>query len=359
MTRWRFHAGVLVVAVIASTPPAAAAPDCLAYLAADRSFHEKRAANGPIFRAVGDALEAQDEDGLHALEVRTKAAGKPSLRVGENQIRPAGRPYTPKPRLHTPKPLSPTTRPWPHAMRPTRRLGVTMLPPLGLLPPTSRLTRPAGVSLSRAVLVARWAGVGNYCLGRRRLVFSGGLACLWERNHRNSNRHCSNDKPDSSPDRQSGSSCFPVPQSRSCFLPIRSCRFSRASKKDPTYGLGQAKRRSGPLTARTDPAESKARGKGDHWASHDRALARARESTGTARLDGPGGGMDCACLSPQWSFHAGAVLSLLQYPTNDGVAFREGIDRTTGGGRNRCNCLQRRRKDVPNFRQGDLPGAWS
>ena len=31
-------------------------------------------------------------------------------------------------------------------------------------------------------------------------------------------------------------------------------------------------------------------GKGDHWASHDRALARARESTGTAWLDGPGGG---------------------------------------------------------------------
>ena len=78
------------------------------------------------------------------------------------------------------------------------------------------------MSLSRAVLVARWAGVGNYCLGRRRLVFSGGLACLWERNHRNSHHHCSNDKPDSSPDRQSGSSCFPVPQSRSCFLPIRS-----------------------------------------------------------------------------------------------------------------------------------------
>ena len=26
---------------------------------------------------------------------------------------------------------------------------------------------------------------------------------------------------------------------------------------------------------------------------------------------------------------------------------------------NRCNCLQRRRKDVPNFRQGNLPGAWS
>ena len=60
MTRWRFHAGVLVAAAIASTPPAEAA-DCLAYLAADRSFHEKRAANGPIFRAVGDALEAQDE----------------------------------------------------------------------------------------------------------------------------------------------------------------------------------------------------------------------------------------------------------------------------------------------------------
>ena len=76
MTRWRFHAGVLVVAVIASTPPAAAAPDCLAYLAADRSFHEKRAANGPIFRAVGDALEAQDEDGLHALEVRDESRWK-------------------------------------------------------------------------------------------------------------------------------------------------------------------------------------------------------------------------------------------------------------------------------------------
>ena len=60
MTRWRFHAGVLVAAAIASTPPAEAA-DCLAYLAADRFFHEKRAANGPIFRAVGDALEAQDE----------------------------------------------------------------------------------------------------------------------------------------------------------------------------------------------------------------------------------------------------------------------------------------------------------
>ena len=60
MTRWRFHAGVLVAAAIASTPPAEAA-DCLAYLAADRSFHEKRAANGPIFRAVGDALEVQDE----------------------------------------------------------------------------------------------------------------------------------------------------------------------------------------------------------------------------------------------------------------------------------------------------------
>ena len=42
----------------------------------------------------------------------------------------------------------------------------------------------------------------------------------------------------------------------------------------------------------------KGEGKGDHWASHDRALARARESTGTAWLDGPGGGMDRACLSP-------------------------------------------------------------
>ena len=60
--------------------------------------------------------------------------------------------------------------------------------------------------------------------------------------------------------------------------------------------------------------------------------------------------MACACLSPQWSFHAGAVLSLLQYPTNDGVAFREGIDRTTGGGRKRVAGCQRRRKDVPNFR---------
>lgn len=75
MTRWRFHAGVLVAAAIASTPPAEAA-DCLAYLAADRSFHEKRAANGPIFRAVGDALEAQDEAGLHALEVRDEGRWK-------------------------------------------------------------------------------------------------------------------------------------------------------------------------------------------------------------------------------------------------------------------------------------------
>ena len=36
----------------------------------------------------------------------------------------------------------------------------------------------------RAVLVARWAGVGDCCLGRRRLAFSGGLARLRERNHR-------------------------------------------------------------------------------------------------------------------------------------------------------------------------------
>ena len=41
------------------------------------------------------------------------------------------------------------------------------------------------------------------------------------------------------------------------------------------------------------------------------------------------------------------------------LRFVKAFDRTTGGGRNRCNCLQRRRKDVPNFRQGDLPGAWS
>ena len=48
--------------------------------------------------------------------------------------------------------------------------------------------------------------------------------------------------------------------------------------------------------------------------------------------------MACACLSPQWSFHAGAVLSLLQYLPETGAPFREGIDRTTGGGRKRCNC---------------------
>ena len=39
--------------------------------------------------------------------------------------------------------------------------------------------------------------------------------------------------------------------------------------------------------------------------------------------------MDCSCLSTQRRFHPRSVLSLLQYPTNDGVAFREGIDRTT------------------------------
>ena len=52
-------------------------------------------------------------------------------------------------------------------------------------------------------------------------------------------------------------------------------------------------------------------GKGDHWASHDRALARARESTGTAWLDGPGGGMDRACLSPQRRFYPSAIPLLL------------------------------------------------
>ena len=37
-------------------------------------------------------------------------------------------------------------------------------------------------------------------------------------------------------------------------------------------------------------------GKEDHWATHDRALARARESTGTAWLDGPGGGMESSLV---------------------------------------------------------------
>ena len=41
------------------------------------------------------------------------------------------------------------------------------------------------------------------------------------------------------------------------------------------------------------------------------------------------------------------------------LRFVKDIDRTTGGGRKRCNCLQRRRKDVPDFRQGDLPVARS
>ena len=46
---------------------------------------------------------------------------------------------------------------------------------------------------------------------------------------------------------------------------------------------------------------------------------------------------------------------------SDGVAeFVKDIDRTTGGGRNRCNVpFNGGGRDVPNFRQGDLPGAWS
>ena len=65
-----------VASAPAPTPPAAATPDCLAYLAADRAFHEKRVAASPIFNAVRDALDTDDEARLQQLEAQDKGRWK-------------------------------------------------------------------------------------------------------------------------------------------------------------------------------------------------------------------------------------------------------------------------------------------
>ena len=104
----------------------------------------------------------------------------------------------------------------------------------------------------------------------------------------------------------------------------------------------------------------KREGKGDHWASHDRALAGKRSQAGTARLDGPGRGMDRACVPSQRRLHAGAVLSILRYAEpGPSAAFRQGIACSQTGRRDRVADYERRSEDMPHIEQGDLPGARS
>ena len=61
----------------------------------------------------------------------------------------------------------------------------------------------------------------------------------------------------------------------------------------------------------------------------DRALEGPGAGACGPWMDRTGSGMDCPGLSPQWSFHAGAVLSLLRGLPETGAPFREGIGRTT------------------------------
>ena len=76
MTRWRFHALASFTAAIAFMPGKAAAQDCLAYLAADKAFHEQMVASSPIFQAVRDAIESKNETELLALESQEKGRWK-------------------------------------------------------------------------------------------------------------------------------------------------------------------------------------------------------------------------------------------------------------------------------------------
>ena len=85
---------------------------------------------------------------------------------------------------------------------------------------------------------------------------------------------------------------------------------------------------AGPLTARTDLAESKVRGKGTLGRAMIRALARARErALEPLGLDGPGRGMDRAGVPSQRRFHASAVLSLLRCPAqpDEGLTVKQEI----------------------------------
>ena len=89
----------------------------------------------------------------------------------------------------------------------------------------------------------------------------------------------------------------------------------------------------------------------------DRALARTRTKTGTARLDGPRSGVDRAGVSAQRRLYAGAVL------------FTTSIRRATGLHRFVKTLVERGRPsrgtpsssmggpDVPDIEQAALPGA--
>ena len=69
--------------------------------------------------------------------------------------------------------------------------------------------------------------------------------------------------------------------------------------------------------------------------------------------------MDCPCLSPQRRFHPASVLSLLRCHRSAGARFVKAlIDRRAAVESDVAGC-QRRREDVPDFRQADLPGAGS
>ena len=74
MAGWRLSIGVLIAASVALT--SAAAPDCLGYLAADKAFHDRMVVHQPIVRAVGQALEAEDEVALRALELQDEGRWK-------------------------------------------------------------------------------------------------------------------------------------------------------------------------------------------------------------------------------------------------------------------------------------------
>ena len=89
-----------------------------------------------------------------------------------------------------------------------------------------------------------------------------------------------------------------------------------------------ARYRGGTLDGEDRSGRIEGEGKGDPWASHDSSTcAGERESTGTARLDGPGRGMDRSGVPSQRRFHASAVLSLLRCPAqpDEGLTVKQEI----------------------------------
>ena len=69
--------------------------------------------------------------------------------------------------------------------------------------------------------------------------------------------------------------------------------------------------------------------------------------------------MDCAGLSPQRSFHAAQFCHYFDAPRITASRFVKALIEQRAAVESEWPLVNGGGKDVPDFRQGDLPGAWS